>query len=312
MDPWLAVGVVVLIVIAFWLVARAPHSTDTQEPKQEVPAMSAEVDPTSGNGEDRLEWQRARAQAGGEPEQARAAAEAGADAAKRVATAALGADDQPWTQQVSGSMRAFAPAAFSGQRPLPAVGTGIAAFVAAAGGVATGIWFVTRQRARNRPVDRLRRQARGLVQTASSQVPDVDVPAPAGGAGAALALVGSVLLARVLLGRRGSDSDMDTDAGPGGGARAAAAARAAELSQSALGSARAGWRRVPMTGLAERGSALADAARDTARDRAPRSAAPVGIGLGGAAALAAVGYLVWRWLTRDQSQPPSWQIDTSR
>jgi hypothetical protein len=167
------------------------------------------------------------------------------------------------------------------------------ALVAVGGGVAAAWAYSRWQQERNRPINRVRRQARGIVSQLSDRfedvsdlLPDVDDvrdTAPMSG-GAAATLLGGLLLARMLH--------------LGGWGRASQVEESSEMARSA-------WR------------SMRDVDVQSARDRVrstPRG--PLGLGLGGMFGVAAAAYLAWRFLRGGGShthQPASnntWYVGT--
>src|SRR5579884_2348027 len=103
MELWpLAVGVVVLVVIAFWLVSRTPEGADTQVVVEEV-SMNADPNPTHATGPHAAHT---------EPDVAATeiVAEENAAAARDAALAAAAATPE---HSYADTLRAYAPAGYS-------------------------------------------------------------------------------------------------------------------------------------------------------------------------------------------------------
>jgi hypothetical protein len=182
--------------------------------------------------------------------------------------------------------------------------------VALAGGVG-GAWLYSRwQQERNRPINRLRRRARGVSSLMADvfgdvgeRLPDVDEvrdTAPMSG-GAAAALVFGLVLARLLhVGGWGQSSQTPAQA------------------EEVLTEAR-GWRRqLRDVDLQSARKKIPNVDVKAARKRVPKvdaSAArgPMGLGLGGTIGVAAAVFLVWRLLRGGgQQTPPNWYYGDER
>jgi len=181
----------------------------------------------------------------------------------------------------------------------PVVGVGAGSLVVL--GAASGAWLYYRwQQERNKPINRLRRRVRSLAQEVESQVRDGDLAKPAG---ASSLLVASVLLGRAFLGRRGAKDDDERPAEPD-----------EDDNGATLDRIRSRWGRLPgpsadtTRALTEGGAALLGAARERVGS-APRPPAPLGLGIGGLAVVAATGYVVWRVLNRPANGPETWHMD---
>jgi hypothetical protein len=315
MDVWLLiVGVVVLVMIAFWLVSRAPEGSETRSTR-EVPPVNADLNPTS---EPRHSTPVDRDVAATE-----AVAEQNAAAARDAAIAA----ETGRPGYVYGDVRSYAPGGFSEQASGMSLGKSLAigaVGAVAACGLSAVLWkSMERRREENRPINRARRQLEGW----GTQLRSDERVAPAGGA-SALALVGSVLLARALVASRERSAAEAAAAQAAPAAQGIAAAglkTAAAALNAAAASLQAASENPPNLdlgmvrgSLSEMSRHLAESSSDrlgSAREStgwAPVPSAPMGVGIGGLAVLGAAGYLIWRLLNRSEPQSQTWQIEPSR
>jgi len=208
----------------------------------------------------------------------------------------------------------------------PALGIGGGTLLAA-GGAAGAAWYYRRWRAeRNKPLNRLRRGAKGFATSVGGRLPDVEVGRP-GGAGAA-ALLLALVAARALRGRgtgAGSVPEADLDAPLpeviAGGRRVSFDALRDALGLAAVTQtddteeAPGRWGRLAAaagsaaTLARERSAERLGAVRERAEslDASEDTRAAAGVGIGGVLAVAAVAYLAWRWLTsRDDDLHQGW------
>jgi hypothetical protein len=315
MELWLlVVGVVVLVMIAFWLVLRAPEGSEPHRTEEES-TVNADVNPTS--------QPRSSAPVDRDVAATEAIAEQNAAAARDAAIAA----ETGATTYGYGDMRGHAPGAHSEQTSGMSIGTSLAIGAlgaVAACGVSAVVWTAAqRRREENKPINRARRQLEGW----GTQLRSDERVAPAGGA-SALALVGSVLLARALMAQRerwAAEAAAAQAAPAAQGIAAAGLKTAAAALTAAAASLQAASENPPnldlglvRDSLSEVSRHLADSGSDrlgAARDRvggSPVPAAPIGVGIGGLAVLGAAGYLIWRLLNRPEPQPQTWHIEPSR
>ncbi|MBV9359551.1 MAG: hypothetical protein JO023_28920 [Chloroflexi bacterium] len=310
MQLWLlVVGVVVLVMIAFWLVSRAPEGSEPESTEEES-IVNGDLNPTSEP--------RPSAPVDRDVAATEAIAEQNAAAARDAAMAA----ETGATSYGYGDMRAYAPGGYSEQASGMSIGKSLAIGglgAVAACGVSAVVWTVVqRRREDNKPINRARRQLEGW----GSQLRSDERVAPAGGA-SALALVGSVLLARALMANRDrSAAEAAAQAAPAAqGIAAAGLKTAAAALTAAAASLQAASENPPNLDLGmvrEMSRHLADSGSDrwgAARESvgaAPVPAAPMGVGIGGLAVLGAAAYLIWRLLNRPEPQPQTWHIEPSR
>jgi hypothetical protein len=176
-------------------------------------------------------------------------------------------------------------------------GIGTGTLVALGSSIAAAWWAVRLRRERNRPISRLRRQARSTARVLGKRLVDAELAAPVGGGGAGSALLlAAVMLVRALRNRRRQASAFNLAAGPLREAMRAARdgrgepmagmrirwGKLARVSAAELGAMRGGKLRVVMQG------------RTKTRELPP---IPVELGLGGAISLAAAWFMLWRVLT---------------
>jgi hypothetical protein len=182
--------------------------------------------------------------------------------------------------------------------------------VALAGGVG-GAWLYSRwQEERNRPINRLRRRARGVSSLMADvfgdvgeRLPDVDEvrdTAPMSG-GAAAALVFGLVLARLLhVGGWGQQSQTEAQ------------------TEAALAQASSWRRQLREVDLQAARKKLPNVDVKAARNKVPKVDArtargPMGLGLGGTIGVAAAVFLVWRLLRGGgQQNPPNWYYGDDR
>jgi hypothetical protein len=194
------------------------------------------------------------------------------------------------------------------------------ALVALGGGVG-GAWLYARwQRERNRPINRLRRRARGIAGTLSDRVQDVGqrLPdademrdtAPMSGGAAAL-LLGGVALARLMH--------------VGGWGRAqtpTSADRLRAASRSGWGNQLRGLREDLDSRWGPQLRSLREFDVQAARNRMQSMSMPVGpesarpmMGMGATLAMCGAGYLIWRLLRgggRRTPEQPTWYVGSER
>jgi hypothetical protein len=300
MELWpLGLAVVVLVLAAFWVVTRDADGESGRS--EEVLPMRVDLNQPNVAAQEAAQSAQTAGQQG--VEAAQAGVEQAAAAARDTASAVEAITAGPSTAEET--LRAYSPGGYSDERGLMPIsartGMGAAGALTAAGGIAAAaIVFMRWQRERNRPVNRFRRQARGLLEDFGSQMRDRPGVAPAGGAASIVAL-SSVLVARALIGRRAAPLEEALALAPGPMGRMQAAAALLEpVVAAGLNTARANLLKAP-----EASRHQLEAAR-----RGPPM--PMRAGLGAVAVLGAAGYLAWRVIKREPAQPQSWQIETSR
>ena len=230
-------------------------------------------------------------------------------------TTQAGAAPEPWqatsTTPSSGtwdSYQAEQPSWERTDRPFRLFGMGVGT-LAMLGGAAGGTWYYRRwQRERNRPINRLRRQMRSLAKAAGERMPDRaeimdrlpdrEMARPMGGVGTGMLLL-ALLAARAMRSGRADDE-------PEVAHLEVELARNGHHDGSANGHDASFWERLPMTNLrpedmAARGGELLSTARERVQTMEMPASRSAGLGVGGALALAALGYLVWRMLNGDES-----------
>jgi hypothetical protein len=337
MELWLlAAGAVVLIAITIWIVW--PATTRSEEGTQPMePNMNKDIPPQGERFEDQYTAATADLSAGGV---------AGAVGALQADEGAAGTSSrQPWSNASEGSQPQLPAASASRTQALTqpkTLGMGAGALLTA-GGAVGGAWLYSRWlERRNKPINRLRRGARGMANRISERWEDADLPegaAPVGVGGVASAvLLSGLLLARAMRReeppvvrsetRRLLQELVDST-------RQHTAPAAADLSRSVMRDlneiARSRAERLPsrselrnrlgsidvsqadalrkqMQADASRKRVQADALRKRVQDDARRKSAGnepkiMGIGLGGLAAIAGASFVVWRLLR--PSKPPA-------
>jgi hypothetical protein len=200
-----------------------------------------------------------------------------------------------------------------GTLPMQILGVGAGTLAMVGTAVGGALLYRRWQRERNRPINRLRRQAQGVARQVGQRLPDrhlieerlpePEVAAPVGGVGTAL-LVGGLVAAQMLR-RRREQSAME---------------QAAQMAQDSIENARDTWpqsmeallRRVGEMSLP---SPSPDRMRHMAEAGVTRlepATKPAGIGLGGLLALGAAGYLAWRAINRQDQTPKGWRPAAAR
>ena len=228
---------------------------------------------------------------------------------------------------VYGDVRSYAPGGFSEQASGMSIGKSLAigaVGAVAACGLSAVMWAaMQRRREENKPINRARRQLEGWTYQLRSD----ERVAPAGGA-SALALVGSVLLARALVASRERSAAEAAAAQAGTVAHGIAAAglkTAAAALNAAAASLQAASENPPISisgWSGDRSLRCLDTWPRAARIGSDRRArAPVGRPSGrppwasasaGWPCWAPAGYLIWRLLNRPEPQSQTWQIEPSR
>ena len=195
----------------------------------------------------------------------------------------------------------------------------------ALGGGVAGAWAYSRWQAeRNRPINRLRRRARGLAgsladvvsdrfEDVSDRWPDVDDmrdTAPMGG-GALGALILGLVLARALhLGGWGQPQRTPSVEDLRAARRAGWRDQLRGLQDIDVQTARKKLRGVDVTAARKRMPNVdVTAARSRARSVSPR---PMGLGLGGVLGVGAVGFLLWRLLRGGGHDQRDWYYGDER
>ena len=186
----------------------------------------------------------------------------------------------------------------------------------ALGGGICGAWLYSRwQRERNKPINRLRRQARGWLDGVGGRLPEADEmrqTAPISGGGLGL-LLGGLAVARLLhvggWGKARPGPSAEELRGTRWGTQLRSlkdldlqAARKKAPSVD-VGAARKKAPKVDVTATRKRAQSLA-------RQGAPR---PMGFGLAGLVGVVAVGYLAWRLVRGGSpSNQPDWYLGSER
>jgi hypothetical protein len=180
--------------------------------------------------------------------------------------------------------------------PQRSIGMGAAVLLLAGGGIG-GAWLYARwQRERNKPINRLRRGARGMATRLGDRMPDVD-ELPAGAApmsGAATALLLAAIVASRALRHDSDDAAQDIQA------------RATEALRESLHEARERGEDAVKRGRKESRKLQARVSSEELPSVEARKPAVMGIGLGGLALVAGGAYAVWRLMRRGQPDRSAW------
>jgi hypothetical protein len=332
MELWLIVGALVLVALTVWIVWTPQRARDAEESPMNDPNRP-NMTPQGNAFEDQYTSATADLSAGGVAT-AREAGQFARSAANRVTDTAAQMTErvqrsEPWSSP--GMAREGTPQpwtamahvdSMNGQRRMLSlseprtIGIG-GALIGVASGVA-GAWLYGRwQHERNKPINRLRRGAQGFASLIGDRLPDTeDLPessGPIGGTAAAL-LVSSLVLARAM---RRSD-----------GALGASAERSGDVFSNALAMGREQARRMGALDALEigRGQAVRrwrefDLQRSLEANRkqmrkleakveAEKSKPGMlgGLGLGGAALIAGVGFVIWRLMRGSREPDPSYYV----
>jgi hypothetical protein len=191
-------------------------------------------------------------------------------------------------------------------------GVGTGTLVALGSSIAAAWMFARWRHERNRPINRLRRQAGITAKDLGHAMAENELARPVGGGGAGTALLfATILLARALRNRRHETTAFDRAAvslrdafrvasdgrgEPMAGLRRGRWGKLARFYASELGTMRGGKLHVTVHG------------RSKTRELPP---IPVEFGLGGVMTLAAAWYLFWRALTGRGETRQTWQTATA-
>ncbi|HLZ30848.1 MAG TPA: hypothetical protein VKV73_26315 [Chloroflexota bacterium] len=273
----LAAGAIVLIGITLWIVwpARSadPVAVSVQGEEVSEPPMSEPVRPGPAPQGDRFADQYTSATAD------LSAGGVAVAVAETLPTEAVPPQRQTYLTPVPAAALAESQELgimrTPGRRRL-----GVGAVLAVSGGVG-GAWLYARwQRERNKPINKLRRNARVMASRLGERIPDVD-ELPSGTApvsGAATALLLTALVASRALHRDPADPIDEVRA------------RAEELLRAS----------------AQEATRQGRAAMKLGESEEVRKPAIMGIGLGGMALVAGGAFVAWRLLHRDQPDRSTW------
>jgi len=321
MELWLVVGALVLIALTVWIVwtPQRPRDAERRLHEEETPVNNdvhrTDLKPQGDKFESQHTSATADLSAGGvattprgyaEPERSRGSEPWSAPAMAREGVS------QPWS--AAGTANFEADHERSGLLRPGTFGIGAGALLAVAGGVG-GAWLYARwQHERNRPINRLRRGAVDVAHKLGDRLPidAEDLPDSAGpisGAAAAL-LVSSLLVARMLRrddssfeGQMDRSRDVLSDALDVGRKEARRRLKDIDVDKS-IDSGRKMSRRlrdqIDLEKSMEMGRKQARKLSTSDFTSERRPAMLGGIGVGGMAVLAGLGYVIWRLLRGGQ------------
>jgi hypothetical protein len=310
MELWLLVGALALVALTVWIVWTPQRARDAEESPMNDPTRP-NVTPQGSPFEDQFTSATADLSAGGVAtasqgkQYSASAADAVTDTAAGMAERLRGTT-QPWSAGGVANVDSM-----TGQRDLSlteprTIGIGAGALIAVGSGIA-GAWLYRRwQHEHNRPINRLRRGAYGI----ASRIDDLPQSSgPIGGTAAAL-LVSSLVLGQAM--RRSNR------------ARAASGERSAAIFSNALAMGREQARRMGALDALDIGRTKLremDVQRSLEANRRQlrkleakveaekgQPAMLGGLGLGGAALIAGVGFVIWRLMRGSREPAPPYYV----